>query len=263
MELIDTHAHLDPASFIDFKNEFTVDEIIKNAENNFVKKIITVSSSVESIEKNIEITNNNKNIFCSLGVHPHDAKDYTEEIETNIINHKKNEKNKVIAIGEIGLDYYYEHTDRIQQKKIFIQQINLAKTLKLPLILHIRDAHQDAYDILKQELPNGNKGVIHCYSGSKEFITKYLDLGFYISFTGIITFPKATSVHENAIFTPINKILLETDCPFLTPIPYRGKTNYPEYLIYIAKKLAELKNISLEEIATATTKNAITCFELI
>lgn len=254
MHFVDTHAHLD----FEYEANLDTKKIIDNANKAGVSKIITISSDLKSIDNASKISQDFENVFHSLGLHPHDAKDFNNEVANKIIALKNK---KTVAIGETGLDYYYEHSPRDIQKKVFIEQIELSYELKLPLIIHVREADKDCYEILSSETKDNElKGVLHCYSGTKNELKKYLDLGFYVSFTGIITFPKAELVKESAQYAPKDRIMLETDSPFLAPIPYRGKKNYPEYIPIIAQKLSELRGESLETVANYTTKNAETLF---
>jgi TatD DNase family protein len=252
MFFIDTHTHLD----FEYEENVTPEKIVKEAEDVLVTKIITISSDVASIQKSFDIASKFPNVYHSIGVHPHEAKDFSQEVEKDM---RKLKGPKCVAIGEIGLDFFYQHSPKDTQKNVFVKQIELAHELKLPLIMHVRDADKEAYDILKTELKD-LKAVLHCYSGTKDQLKKYLDLGMYASFTGIITFPKAIIAQEAAIYAPDDRIMLETDSPFLTPVPFRGQKNYPKHIPLIAQKLAELRNQTLENIADLTSKNANTLF---
>jgi TatD DNase family protein len=252
MFFVDTHAHLD----FEYEEGITPEKIIKEAEEKQVTKIITISSDVDSIRKSFDIASKFENVYHSMGVHPHEAKDFNQSVENDI---KTLKGKKCVAIGETGLDYFYDHSPKDVQKKVFVKQIGLALELKLPLVMHVRDADQDAYDILKTELKDIG-GVLHCYSGTKEQLKKYLDLGLFVSFTGIITFPKADVVKEAVIYSPQDRIMLETDSPFLTPVPFRGQKNYPKHIPIIAQKLAELRNENIEKVAEYTSKNAHSLF---
>lgn len=251
LKFIDTHAHLD------FKFDISIDEILEKAKAKNVEYIINISSSKDSLEKVIGISNIYKNVFNTLGIHPHDAKDYNPDIETSIYNLKNN---KTLAIGEIGLDYYYLHSSKEIQKKVFIKQIEVAYNLKLPLVLHIRDAHKDAIEVLKTE--KVASAVVHCYSGTKENLKQYLDLNYFVSFTGIITFLKATDVKEVFKYAPLDRIMLETDCPYLAPEPYRGKTNYPYYVPIIAEAGAKIKELDINFFANKIYQNSINFFKI-
>lgn len=250
MEFIDTHAHLD------FKYDNSIETIIEEAKAEKVNNIITISSSVESLENAYKISNGYENIYYSLGIHPHDAKYFTKEIEEKI---KKLKNNKCVAIGEIGLDYFYNHSEKNTQKKVFVKQIEIAKELKLPIILHSRDADTDTYEILKSE---ETSGVLHCYTSTKEILKKYLDLGLYVSFTGVITFKKTEHIKEALKYAPKDRVMIETDSPFLAPNPYRGKTNLPKYIPIIADEFSKIRRETLQEVASYTTRNAKTLFNI-
>lgn len=255
LEFIDTHAHLD----FEYEKDETIQDIIKRAYDNKVTKIITISSDTNSIEKASKISKEFENVYHSIGLHPHEAKDYNAGVEEKILN---NHNDKCVAVGEIGLDYHYELSPIDIQKKTFIRMTEIARELKLPLIIHSREADKDTYEILKSEYKDFCNGVLHCYSGTKEELKKYLDLGMYVSFTGIITFPKAQTVKEALAYAPNDRIMIETDCPFLAPVPHRGKKNYPEYIPIIASKIAEIKLQSIEKIAEFTTNNAKNLFNI-
>jgi TatD DNase family protein len=255
MEFIDTHAHLD----FEYEDGVTPEQIVKEAKENNVIKIITIGSNPASLKKIRDIADSFDNVYHSLGVHPHEAKDFTPDIEKEIYALKGK---KCVAIGEIGLDLYYEHSPKDIQKKVFVRQTEMARELKLPVIIHIRDADMDAYEILKSEFNGSCNGVLHCYSGTRVQLKKYLDLGMYVSFTGIITFPKALDVQDSAVYAPKDRIMLETDAPYLAPVPHRGKKNYPKYIPVIAQKLSELRGESINAVAEYTTANAVRLFSL-
>lgn len=253
MELIDTHAHLD----FEYDSGKTVKDIVDEAALEKVTKIITISSSPDSMDEVKNIASSFDNVYHSLGVHPHDSKKFNNETEKKILS--LNNK-KCVAIGETGLDFHYEHSPRDVQKKIFQKHIDIARELKLPLIVHIREAYSEAYEILKSEYRDTCNAVLHCYSGTKKELKMFLDLGIYVSFTGIVTFEKADNVKESVSYAPLDRIMLETDAPFLAPVPYRGKKNYPKYTALIAKKVAEIKGVDLSTIAEKTTENALKLF---
>jgi len=255
--MIDTHAHL---NFSDFKGD--LDEVIARSFENGLANIVVVSSSLENSKQSIEVVNKDKRLFASVGIHP-------EEIETaddfsEIEGLAK--KDKVVAIGETGLDYFYlsschsreggnlDIADiKEKQKELFIKHIELAEKLDLPLILHNRNSDNDFYEILQDRKV---WGVVHCYTGDWEFAQKILDLGLMISFTGIITFPKSESLHEVVKNIPLEKIMVETDAPYLAPVPYRGKRAEPWMVKEIIKKIAEIKGMSFEEVDEKTSSNA-------
>lgn len=253
MEFIDTHAHLD----MEYSDNETPKEIIERASKNGVKRIITISSSPGSIESAHKIAQDFEGVYHSIGLHPHEAKDFSQDLEASM---RSLNSNKCVAVGEIGLDYHYMLSPVETQKNVFVKMTELARELGLPVIIHSREADKETYDILRSEYKDGCNGVLHCYSGTREQLKKYLDLGMFVSFTGIISFPKAETAKEAVLYSPQDRIMIETDCPFLAPVPHRGKKNYPEYIPIIAAKLAEIKGESLEEVARYTTKNALALF---
>ncbi len=251
--LVDSHCHL---NFPDFKDK--ISETLERAYQAGVTKFLTVNTRLSETDDLIKIVDTNEDIWCSVGVHPHDAKDHTlSEIEDKVIQYAKHPK--VVALGETGLDYYYDNSPRHAQMKSFEQHIILSKTLDLPLIIHTRDADEDTISLLAP-YKGRVKGVFHCFSGGIDLAVKALDLGLYLSFSGIVTFKKAEEIREVVKFSPMDRILVETDSPFLAPIPHRGKPNEPAYTRLVAEKVADTKNISLAEIAQHTTQNFHTLF---
>ncbi len=245
---VDVHAHI-----IDEKFENPI-EVVERAKFCGVEKIICATSSFELSEKTFEFVKNTEGLFCTAGVHPEDC-DGFEEIEGKLEELAENKK--VVAIGEIGLDYHYENHDKERQKEIFEKQVLLADRVKLPIVVHSRDAMADTMEILKRNKEKLSKGgIFHCYSGSVEEAKEILKLGFSFSFGGVCTFKNARKVIEVLEFLPIENILLETDCPYLAPTPHRGEVNEPKYIPLIAERIAQIKGISLEEVAHKTTENA-------
>jgi len=251
--LVDSHCHL---NFPEFKQD--LDLVIKNANDQGIKYMLTVNTRLSESLDIQRIAEANSNIFCSVGVHPHDSKDYNDSsLIEKLKNHAKHPK--VVALGETGLDYYYNNSDEKAQIDCFNMHLDAGIEIGLPVIIHTRDADTDTISCL-DERPNA-KGVFHCFSGSTEFAKQGLDRGLYISFSGIITFKKAEELREAVKFVPLDRILVETDSPFLAPIPHRGRRNEPAFTLFVAKLVAELKDISLEEVAEATTKNFFTLFD--
>lgn len=250
--LVDTHSHIDMP---DFEN---LDEIISNAQNAGVQKIIIPSVDRNSFEKVLEISNKYAEVYCALGVHPSEAKEAKDADFEEII--KLAADKKVVAIGECGLDYYWDKSFVEEQKQVFAKQIEIAIALKKPLIVHDREAHHDTFEMLKdiKDVPV----IMHCFSGSWEFAKECIKKGFYIALGGVVTFKNAKKVHEIAKNIPLEHLLLETDAPYLTPEPYRGKRNEPAYIKFAAEKIAEIRGVSFEEIAQATTQNANSVFNL-
>ncbi|MFA4911745.1 MAG: TatD family hydrolase [Desulfobacteria bacterium] len=246
--LVDSHAHLDLPEFDDDR-----DEVIKRAKESGIDYILTIGINSESCSKAITLADSYDFIYASIGIHPHDAKDVDEDtyaVLKSLANNKK-----VLAFGEIGLDFYRNLSPKGIQIKRFREQINLANELKLPVIIHNRDAHKETLEILKEEGAKNLGGIIHCFSGDYSMAKSCIDMGFYISIPGTITFPKAVELQDIVKKLPLSKIMIETDCPFLTPVPYRGKRNEPSFVRYVAEKIASLKDTSLEEVAEITSQN--------
>jgi TatD DNase family protein len=251
---IDTHTHLDFDSY-DEDREIVIQRAIENK----VSGIITIGTDLKSSEQAVKIAEKYASVFAAVGIHPSDcASAHYNDFEKikELTQHEK-----VVAIGEIGLDYYHMHADKETQKNIFKKQIKLATELNLPLIIHNRDSHDDMYEIISNEGVAETGGVLHSFSGDESFLEKILLTNLYISFTGNITFKKSTT-DPLVIQTPLENLLLETDSPFLTPAPLRGKRNEPAFLVHTAKKIADLKGISIEELGSITSDNAKTLFKL-
>ena len=250
--LIDTHSHIDMIETDDAQT------IVSNAQNAGVGKIIVPSVNKDSFAKVIELSLKNENVYCALGIHPTEAKKAKDEDFENIIAlaNIDNGGGKVVAIGECGLDYYWEKDFIPQQKEVFLKQIEIAKMLKKTLIVHDREAHQDTFDMLVEHIKGEVNVVMHCFSGSYETALECVKKGFYIGIGGVVTFKNAKKLHEIAKNIPLEHILLETDAPYLTPVPYRGKQNEPAYVKYVAEEIAKIRGISYEEVASVTTATA-------
>ncbi len=243
--LIDTHAHLD--MYEDW------DVIIKNAKENGIKKIIIPAVETEYFQKILDIANSYEDVYCMMGIFPTEAKNWHDGILDDIKEFAKNKK--VVSIGEIGLDYYWDKSFVDEQKDIFIKQVKLANELGLPIEIHDREAHKDVFDILV-EYNKTSDVVFHCFSGSVEFARECLKQGWYIALGGVVTFKNAVKTKEVAKDVPLDRLMLETDSPYLTPVPFRGKENQPAYVRYVADEIAKLKGIDVKEVVEATTKNA-------
>lgn len=252
--MIDTHTH------INMIEATPADDIIKNAGNYGVDKLIIPAASTSDFDTIIELTNKHENVYGMLGIHPSEAKEWTDDIITRI---KKlaNKNKKIVAIGEIGLDYYWDKSFNDLQKEIFIKQIKLANELRLPIDVHDRDAHKDTFDILK-EYNRGSIVIMHCFSGSVEFAKECIKEGWYLGIGGVVTFKNAIKMKEVARAVPLEQILLETDAPYLTPVPYRGKENQPAYVKFVAEEIARIRNTTFEEIDEITTQNAKRVFNI-
>ncbi|WP_394581585.1 TatD family hydrolase [Cytobacillus firmus] len=245
----DTHAHLNAEQY----NE-DLQEVIDRALSEGISNIVVVGFDRLTIEKAMELTEKYEFIYASVGWHPVDAIDMTEEdllwIE-ELSSHPK-----VVALGEMGLDYYWDKSPKDIQKEVFRKQIRLAKKVKLPIVIHNRDATADIVEILKEEGAGEVGGIMHCFSGSPEIAQECVDMNFYISLGGPVTFKNAKKPKEVADVIPLEKLLIETDCPYLTPHPHRGKRNEPSYVKLVAEQIAGIKGLSTEEVAQATTENA-------
>lgn len=245
--LIDTHSH------INMIENISIDEVIKNASENQVKKIIVPAASTTDIDAVYELSQKYENVYCYLGIHPEDAKNWEDGLADKIKVYAQSPK--VLGIGEIGLDYYWDKSYIDVQKEVFIKQIELANELGLPINVHDREAHKDTFDIIKAH-NKGSKVIMHCFSGSPEFAKECVREGWYIALGGVVTFKNAKKMKEVAIEVPLEKLLLETDAPYLTPVPYRGKENQPAYVKFVAEEIAKLRGISFDEVAKATSENA-------
>ena len=252
--IIDSHCHL-----MHENNTELLDKIILNASKKEVFKLLNISTKFDEFGSLIEISNNYENIFCSLGIHPHESHSMNDEIKKIISDLCKNQK--VVGIGETGLDFYYNNSDRKTQINSFIKHIEIAQELKLPLIVHTRSAEDDTLEILKKATQKKDlKILIHCFTGTKKFAFKLLDIGAYISASGVVTFKKSKELAETFKEIPTSRILVETDSPYLAPEPLRGKPNEPSYITHTVRFLSELKNISYEKFSDSTTKNFFNLF---
>lgn len=254
MKFIDTHAHYDDDKFLE-----DIDEVLNNVYNSDIDKIINVGINVKNSREIVNLARKYNNMYITIGVHP------TEEVEENYIENLKeiyySNKDIVVAIGEIGLDYYWEKEKKEYQKNLFINQIKLANELKLPIVVHCRDAGEDAVEILKLHTPLYGC-VFHCYQPNDATAKYILENNMYISLTGNITFKRNNHFHEILEKIPLERIMLETDCPYMSPEPYRGRRNSSLNIPIIAQKLAELKGKSIEEIAEITYNNSIEFYKL-
>lgn len=254
--IFDSHAHVDDMAFNDDR-----EDVINHAFAGGVTRILNPGADIESSLRAIDVAEKHPGIYAAVGVHPHDAKD----VPANYLDLLKDmtKSPKVVAIGEIGLDYHYDHSPRDVQKKVFVEQIALAKQLALPIIIHDRESHGDILDIIKQENAGVNGGVLHCFSGSAEFAMECIRLGFHISIAGPITFKNSKKTAEVVERIPLDRLLIETDCPYLAPEPYRGKRNEPLFVKYTAARIAEIRGVSVDEICRITCENAINLFNII
>ncbi len=251
--LIDSHAHLEMKEF-----DHDREKVVERARQAGVGFIVTVGTNLALSRKAVELAERHENIYATIGIHPHDVVNSDNKTFGALreLAHRK----KVVAYGEVGLDFFRNISPQEKQIDLFGRQLELAKELQLPVIIHDRDAHEQTLKMVKASCIHC--GVFHCFSGDYDMAQKCIDLGFYISVPGVVTFDKAKNIQDVARRVPLSSLLLETDAPYLAPIPYRGKRNEPSFIIQTAKKVAELKDLSLEEVAQATTKNAKSLFQI-
>jgi TatD DNase family protein len=254
---IDSHCHLDRIDLAPYQNDFSL--FMQEAKNSKIDQMLCISIDLESYPAMVELVKDYPSISLSVGVHPNekDGKDPTVEELTELANNPK-----VIAIGETGLDYFRSEGDLEWQHQRFRNHIQVAKLLDKPLIIHTREAGHDSLDVLAAEGAETVGGIIHCFTEDWEYAKKALDLGFYISFSGIVTFKNAQDIKDVAKKVPADRFLIETDSPYLSPVPFRGKSNYPIYVRYVAEHIAELRNTSIEEIAQLSSDNFKTLFKM-
>ena len=247
--IFDTHAHYDDEAFDEDR-----EALLSGLAAGGIGTVVNVGADMESTKTTIELTKRYPFIYGAAGVHPSSTAELDEEkfAELRVLA----QSDKIVAIGEIGLDYYWEEPDKEIQKKWFVAQLDLARRLKLPVIIHSRDAAKDTLDIMKVEHNGATGGVIHCFSYGVEMAREYLNMGYYIGIGGVLTFKNAKKLIEVAEYAPLDRIVLETDCPYLAPVPNRGKRNFSGNLPYVVEKLAEIKGVSAEEIIRETAKNA-------
>ncbi|MFA6571129.1 MAG: TatD family hydrolase [Bacteroidota bacterium] len=253
--MIDTHAHIDFEIY-----DSDLKEVVDRALHNGVEKVIIPGVEPKNFQKILNLTKQYNNIYCGIGVHPHNAAEATGQVFERMESFLDEEK--VVAVGETGIDYFYDFAPPVLQQDVFRQHLRMGKAKGLPIIVHNREADDDILRIIKEEQDGTLQGVLHCFSSSVEVMRSAVDLGFHISFTGNITFKKS-DLTEVVAETPLERIMLETDSPFMTPVPNRGKRNEPSFVLYVAKKIAEIKSVSLEEVISMTTQNAKKLFKLV
>lgn len=244
----DTHAHLD---FDQFDRDR--DAVIKNAQLAYVSTIINIGINLDTSKNSIELAEKYEFIYATAGIHPHDSDEMESDAWDELAKLYKHPK--VVAIGEIGLDYYRDYSPREIQSRVLLKQLDLAVKHRLPVIIHTRNAWHDILPIMTDQFRNRLSGVFHCFSGSEKEAKAVLDAGYFISFTGVVTFKNAQALSIAANYVPLDRLLLETDCPFMAPVPFRGKRCEPAHVPFIAKKIAESKKMSVAEIANQTNKN--------
>ncbi|MCI1931532.1 MAG: TatD family hydrolase [Clostridia bacterium] len=253
--IFDSHAHYDDEQF-----DSDRDELLLSLHKNGVDFIMNSGESVRASKAGVELGKKYDFIYSAAGIHPSYASSTTDEDIKIIRKILENEK-KVLALGEIGLDYHYENADKEKQRTLFKKQLSLAKELDMPVIIHSRDASQECFDIIKES--GVRNGVIHCFSSSKELAAEYIKLGFFIGIGGVLTYSNARKMAEVVESAPIERILLETDCPYLAPVPNRGKRNDSSMLTYVAEKISEIKNMNIESVYSITENNALRMFRIL
>ncbi|MEQ9663447.1 MAG: TatD family hydrolase [Parasphingopyxis sp.] len=252
---VDSHCHLNYEGLVERQ-----DDVLQSARNRGVSTMLNISTREREWDDIIGTAEREGDVWASIGIHPHEADAHPDVDTAKLV--AKADHPRVVAIGETGLDYYYEHSDREQQKRSFRSHIAACRETGLPLIVHTRDAEEDTAEILTEEMGKGDyKGVIHCFTASQEFADKALDLGFYISISGIVTFKNAKDLQDTAAKLPADRLLIETDSPFLAPVPNRGKTCEPAFVADTAAFLADLRGESVDELAAYTTRNFHTLFD--
>ena len=261
MIFVDSHCHIDGEAF-----DADRDEVVQRARAAGVRAMLNIGTGNphgEDFVKAVRAAEKYENVFAAVGVHPHDAKEYDDKAENHLIDLVKSSE-KVIAWGEIGLDFYYDHSPRDVQREVFRRQIQTARALDLPIIIHSRDADDETVEILREETayPEFRGGIMHCFGGTPEMAKSLMEIGFLISFAGNVTFKKADNLRASARVVPLDKLLIETDCPFLTPVPFRGKRNEPGMVVHTAQFLAEFYGVGLETLAEQTTENFTNFFRL-
>lgn len=255
MVIVDSHAHLDME---DLKEQLPA--VLKRAKDNGICAIVSVGIDYESSYEALKIARKNPMVYATIGVHPHNAKDIKKD-DLLKIKALANDK-KVVAYGEIGLDFFKNFSPKDVQLKVFEEQLDIAEELRLPIVIHERNAQKEVYSILRSRDKKENRGVIHCFSGDVDIAKKFIELGFLISIPGIVTFKKADTLRQVVKHISLDSILLETDAPFLAPEPFRGKINEPSYILWTARAVANLRGIPLEEVAHITTENAKRIFKI-
>lgn len=255
MKLVDTHAHLD-------SNRFNRDreEVMKRAWEAGLEYIINIGADIKSSQHSVQMSKKYAKIYATVGIHPHDADKLNEKTEK--VLRELVQEEKVVAIGEIGLDYHYDNSPRDVQRNALRRQLTLAREVNLPVVIHNRESDQDMLKILKEEGIDEPGGIFHCFSSGLEMAREVLDMGLYLAFGGVITFKNASELRRVVEMVPLDRILLETDSPYLTPEPHRGRRNEPAYVRFVAEKIGKIKKLSLDRVAEITTENARAVYNL-
>ncbi len=253
--IIDSHAHYDDEAFIEDR-----DFILSNLQDNGIELVVNIGASMQMSEDSVALSNCYDHVYAVVGVHPDEVAEL-DEAKIEVLRNWSTNK-KVVAIGEIGLDYSRENCDKELQKEWFCRQLDLARECDLPVVVHSRDASKDTLDILQGSHGVGQRGIIHCYSYSAETAKAYLKMGYYFGIGGVVTFKNAVKLKEAVALIPLDRIVLETDCPYLAPTPHRGKRNDSSYLTLVAEEIAKIKGITVEEVIEQTTKNSKRIYEI-
>lgn len=246
--IFDTHAHYDDAQFDEDR-----EELLNSMQEQGVGVIVNVSATYDSCESVVDMVQKYPFMYAAVGIHPDEVGSLTEERFARM--EELFQRDKVVAVGEIGLDYYWDNESHDIQKKWFVRQLDLARRLSLPVLIHSREAAADTMEVMKEQA-KGLKGIIHCYSYSREMAREYVKMGFHIGVGGVVTFKNARKLKETVEEIPLTSIVLETDCPYLAPVPYRGKRNQSGYIRYVAEVIAEIKGVSFDEVVAQTRENA-------
>lgn len=256
---VDSHAHIDGPEY-----DADRDDVIQRARDASLGAMLTVGTGDPhsgALERAVQLAEEHADIFAAIGTHPHDARLFDLDAEERIKSLIES-SSRVIAWGEIGLDYHYDNSPRDVQRAVFRRQLRLAREAALPVIIHTREAEDDTIEILSEEWDANSRGIMHCFSGSRKLAETTMELGFLISFAGVVTFKKADDLREVAAHVPLNRLLIETDCPYLTPAPYRGKRNEPAHVVEVARCLAVIHGKTPEVIGQITTNNFTELFQL-
>lgn len=255
MKIFDTHAHYDDRAFAE-DQEFLLQQMHKEG----IESIVNIGCSMDTSRNIVDLVKRYDFLYGTVGVHPDDVENLSKRDMEELASLSK--ERKILAIGEIGLDYHYEDTNRESQKQWFVEQLQVAKQEKLPVVIHSRDAAKDTLDIMKAEHAGETGGVIHCFSYGVEMAREYLNMGYYIGIGGVVTFKNGKKLKEVVEYTPLDRIVLETDAPYLAPVPYRGKRNCSLYLTYVAEEIAALKKVAVEEVYETTFANAKKLYQI-
>ena len=247
--IFESHAHYDDKAF-----DGDREELLRRLRVDGISYAINVSSDLSSVEKTLDLAEKYPYVYAAVGIHPSDTGELDEE--KFVWLRRQCRREKVLAVGEIGLDYYWDNVERETQKKWFARQLALANEMRLPVIIHSREAVKDTLDVMRAEEAVERRGVIHCFSYTKETAREFLDMGYLIGVGGVVTFPNAKKLRECVEYVPLDRILLETDCPYLAPVPYRGKRNCSAYLPYVVAEIARIKGVSEEKVEEVTERNA-------